>query len=271
MSCSAMMATERDRDRSRQKPNGYQASGDGRFPRIGEPVRTPAPAGNMAIQRRLNTPSVQRKCACGGNAGSSGKCAECAQKRALAASPAPLPMDGSQPQQKEDDPEMSAQPAQSPAPTATPWVTGPPIARTGEAPATSPVGGMPAPTATPWTIGAAIAVANTTICDGAGGITYQANNIGNADQVTCLQNCVNVHEASHVTDARADGSDVCTGKTAGVTVRPPNETVRKATEIKASQAEIDCLNAQLATSAAPCTEIIRTRITQMIAYRDSFK
>lgn len=50
-------------------------------------IRPLGPAGNMAIQRRLSTPAIQRTCGCGGSAAAGGECAECNAKREAAATP----------------------------------------------------------------------------------------------------------------------------------------------------------------------------------------
>lgn len=82
-----------------------------------------------------------------------------------------------------------------------------------------------------------------------------------------------VHERTHVDDMLKLKADICKGKPKGMVVEFPTNVIA-ATEIRASQAEIDCLEALL--KAAQCTdneckETINARISQMQKYRDSFK
>jgi hypothetical protein len=85
-----------------------------------------------------------------------------------------------------------------------------------------------------------------------------------------MRDCLTNHEASHRADALAANATVCKDKANGSQVNfGPGE--QKPSEIKASQVEIDCLNAKLPAASAACKPAIQQRITQMTAYRDSFK
>jgi hypothetical protein len=122
-----------------------------------------------------------------------------------------------------------------------------------------------------WSVGAPVAGINTIVCDGSGGVATQIGYIGNATETACLRDCVEVHENSHKSDAIAANANICNGATAGNTVRADAGAQQKATEIKASNAEIACLQAKLAGASATCKPIITARITQMEQFRDSFK
>jgi uncharacterized protein DUF4157 len=110
---------------------------------------------------------------------------------------------------------------------------------------------------------------NTIICDGSGGISVQLGNTGTADQTACLSDCMKKHEETHKADALADNAKICDGQSANRIVTFDTQAERSATEIKSSNAEIDCLKAKPET--AKCKTIIKDRIKQMKTYRDSFK
>jgi hypothetical protein len=122
-----------------------------------------------------------------------------------------------------------------------------------------------------WSIGDPVAGINTIVCNGSGGITTQLGATGNADQTRCLKDCIESHEQSHRADALAEKANICSGVAAGKTVRPDAGAQQKATEIKASNAEINCLTPQLPKVGEVCKNIMQARIKQMEAYRDSFK
>ena len=79
------------------------------------------------------------------------------------------------------------------------------------------------------------------------------------------------HEESHMHDAMAAKPKVCKGKADGVLVAANAGKQTKATEIAASNAEIECLKTKQKTGCEPCKQIIDQRINQMEGYRDSFK
>lgn len=109
---------------------------------------------------------------------------------------------------------------------------------------------------------------NTIVCDGSGGIRVQLGNIGGNK---CLADCAQKHEEVHIADALAINKDICKGKEDGICILwTPEE--RKPSEVKASDAEIDCLKEKLKNNCPKeCVEEVKARIKQMEAYRDSFK
>jgi len=120
-----------------------------------------------------------------------------------------------------------------------------------------------------WVVGGAATPGTNTIkCDGSGGIVVQAEGTGNAAQTACLGDCIIQHEESHRTDALAANANICNGATSGNIVTVNTAAERKATEVRASNVEINCLRAKPETDA--CRATIADRIRQMIAYRDSF-
>ncbi|MGH7525493.1 MAG: DUF4157 domain-containing protein [Gemmatimonadales bacterium] len=123
-----------------------------------------------------------------------------------------------------------------------------------------------------WSVnGPAIARLNTIVCNGAGGIRVQLGSTGNADQTRCLSDCMRSHELSHAGDALGSDKDICKGKVSGSQINTAGGAERKATEIKASNAELGCLRPQVAKVGVVCKKIIEARIKQIEGYRDSFK
>jgi hypothetical protein len=123
-----------------------------------------------------------------------------------------------------------------------------------------------------WSVnGPSVATLNTIVCDGADGISVQLGGTGDADQTRCLSDCMRSHEQSHAADALAANKDICKGKASGSQVNTAAGAEQKATEIKASNAELACLRPQVPKVGTVCKRIIEARITQMEAYRDSFK
>jgi hypothetical protein len=110
---------------------------------------------------------------------------------------------------------------------------------------------------------------NTIVCDGKGRIRVQLGGTGNAVQAECLSDCMTQHELSHKTDALADNAKICEGQGANRIVTWDTQAERNVTEIKSSNVEIDCLKAKKASDK--CNTIVKDRIKQMEAYRDSFK
>jgi len=117
--------------------------------------------------------------------------------------------------------------------------------------------------------GAADTSTNTIVCDGKGGVRVQLGGTGTPAQAACLSDCIEKHEQSHRSDALGAKPEVCKDQTDGTQVTFNGE--QKPSEIKASNVEIDCLNAKLPGAGADCKETIKSRIEQMKGYRDSFK
>jgi hypothetical protein len=80
-----------------------------------------------------------------------------------------------------------------------------------------------------------------------------------------------MHEGSHRADALAANADVCKDSADGVQVTFSDVPEQKASEIKASNVEIDCLNGKKPSASATCKPIIEGRIKQIQDYRDSFR
>jgi hypothetical protein len=110
---------------------------------------------------------------------------------------------------------------------------------------------------------------NTIVCDGKGGVTTQLGATGDADQTRCLKDCMQKHEESHRSDALTAKADICKGQAANTQVTFNGE--QKASEIKASNVEINCIKPQLPKVGEVCKKIMQERIKQMEKYRDSFK
>ena len=88
----------------------------------------------------------------------------------------------------------------------------------------------------------------------------------------CVKLCVYNHELSHAEDALKAEPDICQDKADGTQVLSSDSEERAASEIKASQVEIDCLNSGLTSKCPVCNrKAVRNRIKQMEKYRDSFK
>jgi hypothetical protein len=123
-----------------------------------------------------------------------------------------------------------------------------------------------------WSVnGPAVATLNAIVCDGSGGVRVQLGNTGHADQTRCLSDCMRNHELSHRADALAANADICKDKANGSQVNTAVGDEQKATEIKASNVEIDCLTPQIPRVGEVCKRIMQDRVTQMQAYRDSFR
>ena len=86
-----------------------------------------------------------------------------------------------------------------------------------------------------------------------------------------LEGCIRVHELSHIEDIKKKNKNICKGKKKGMrVVASPDE--RPATEIKAANAEIECLKALLTNNCGDyCKKIIEARIKEEEEYRDEFK
>jgi hypothetical protein len=126
-----------------------------------------------------------------------------------------------------------------------------------------------------WVIGTqADPGTNTIICDGAGGVTTQTDGTGDAEQTACLGDCIRKHEESHRADALAANANICKGQVKGLVPSFSNNGEQKASEVKASNVEIDCLKSKLKWTWLPwnkkCVPAINARVTQMEQYRDSF-
>jgi uncharacterized protein RhaS with RHS repeats len=109
---------------------------------------------------------------------------------------------------------------------------------------------------------------NTIVCDGSGDIVAQVAPLPPLDQF-CLGDCIRKHEQSHVDDALHQSATLCVGKPKGTWVLFSNIPEQKASEIKASQAEIACLKKK--SLCTNCDNAIKSRIKQIEKYRDTFR
>ena len=110
---------------------------------------------------------------------------------------------------------------------------------------------------------------NTIVCNGKGGIRVQRGNKNAPNTPNALLECIDKHEQSHADDALKSNPDVCKNKADGTQVTMA-DSEQKASEVKASNAEIDCLKKALKGCSASDKPWIDNRINQIEKYRDSF-
>src|ERR1043166_7713932 len=92
---------------------------------------------------------------------------------------------------------------------------------------------------------------NTIVCDGIGGIRIRrGHNAPNTPQ--CILSCIDQHELSHAEDALKANPNICQHKADGTQVLYDPKTEQKPSERKASQREIDCLQAALKCPTKDC-------------------
>jgi RHS repeat-associated protein len=114
---------------------------------------------------------------------------------------------------------------------------------------------------------------NTIVCNGHGGIGIQIlpATLGKTPQeIQCVLGCARLHEQIHIGDALAANPKICRGQAKGVIVAF-DPGAKKASEIKASDAEIDCLWKEYHQGCKDCKQTILDRISDVEAYRDLFK
>jgi len=117
---------------------------------------------------------------------------------------------------------------------------------------------------------------NTVVCKEHGRMGIQLGNLatlGGPKEIECLEDCARVHEESHLADDKAANPKICKGQSPGVMVGFSNPAEQKVGEIKASNAELDCLRDKLEHGCKKdgCGPIILNRIGDVRAYRDYFK
>jgi RHS repeat-associated protein len=112
---------------------------------------------------------------------------------------------------------------------------------------------------------------NTIVCDGDDGIEPQILPIDPASAACGIGDCIKAHERSHIADVQASNKAICKGKPRGMRIVATSKSESAATEIKASETEIACLERSLLQKCDSCDQIIKARISQMKKYRDSFK
>jgi RHS repeat-associated protein len=112
---------------------------------------------------------------------------------------------------------------------------------------------------------------NTIVCDGHGHIRVQIGfpetlGDGSPKAIQCLIGCARVHEQSHLGDALAANPKVCKGQAKGRIVASEPPAVR-ASEVRADDAELDCLRNELDHGCKGCGAIILDRITEVESHR----
>lgn len=133
------------------------------------------------------------------------------------------------------------------------------------------------------TTGQASANENTIVCNGSGGI---AVHLGELDPLNreCLGDCMATHEQSHIADALGQNPNICAGVAPGTRVEASGSgrtaaaahaallKEQAATEIKASNIEINCLRARLAKMDCDdkCKSVVEQRIQQITQYKNRF-
>jgi RHS repeat-associated protein len=114
---------------------------------------------------------------------------------------------------------------------------------------------------------------NTIVCNGHGGIGIQIvpATLGKTPKdIQCVIDCARLHEQIHMGDALAGNPKVCKGQAKGVIVGFDPKT-KRASEIKASDAEIDCLWNAYHKGCKDCKQTILDRIGDVEGYRDFYK
>jgi RHS repeat-associated protein len=122
-----------------------------------------------------------------------------------------------------------------------------------------------------WGIDESDAKINTIVCDGKGGIEVQIGTANDAEALKCTKGCIEAHERSHMADALAFDKNICKDVAKGRIPGFLDQKERSESEIKASNVEITCLEAELKKCPAECKDTIKRRIKQMEEYRDGFK
>lgn len=112
---------------------------------------------------------------------------------------------------------------------------------------------------------------NTIVCDGKGGIRVQLGSKNVPSTPSCILDCIKQHEESHKGDALKENPDICKGKADGTYVLA-SKSAQAATERKASEAELDCLNRVLTQCPdRDCSvDRVQARINQVTQFHDSF-
>jgi hypothetical protein len=111
---------------------------------------------------------------------------------------------------------------------------------------------------------------NRVVCLGDGGIGPQLDDTGDRQQTACLKDCIETHERSHIEDVLAEDPGICRDSRAGNALGFKSEAKQKASEIKAYNAEVNCLIDKLPTAGAGCKRIILSRIKDVEKFCDSF-
>jgi len=114
--------------------------------------------------------------------------------------------------------------------------------------------------------------ANTIVCDGHGHIRVQIGfpetlGDGSPKAIQCLIGCARVHEESHRADALASNPKVCKGKGLKGRIVASEPPATRASEVRADDAELDCLRNELDHGCKGCGPIILERVTEVENHR----
>jgi RHS repeat-associated protein len=98
---------------------------------------------------------------------------------------------------------------------------------------------------------------NTVVCDGHGHMRVQFRKPApSPDVARCTQDCVRVHEESHIEDALKTNPKVCKGQLENKVVGFSNPEEKKIGELKAFNAELDCLENKVNHLCKGCFQAI---------------
>jgi hypothetical protein len=76
-----------------------------------------------------------------------------------------------------------------------------------------------------------------------------------------------VHEQKHIDDLNKMNSSICRVATPGQPIRPP-KSMADQMEVRAYDAEINCLNKKLSGAECPCKGPLQDRINEVTNYRN---
>ena len=102
----------------------------------------------------------------------------------------------------------------------------------------------------------------TVVCDGQGGFKPELF----IDE-PCINDCLKQHEKSHIEDIQMKNPNICRGMKPGLRIDPDNYEEWRATEKKAYNVELDCLNAKLKCPNSECVDQILNRKTDILLVR----
>ncbi|MGH8321682.1 MAG: RHS repeat domain-containing protein [Gammaproteobacteria bacterium] len=114
---------------------------------------------------------------------------------------------------------------------------------------------------------------NTVICDSAGNMVPQVVQYNNLNDV-CLGDCLKTHEEQHIADLKRIGTLACQGKPQGTRVTFDTLKQDYASEVRAYNAEINCLKAKLKAMKCDndqCRTIVNNRIIQIRSYMKRYE
>jgi hypothetical protein len=102
------------------------------------------------------------------------------------------------------------------------------------------------------------------ICDGHGGVTIQFPTHPTIDK--CMHDCVAVHESVHIRDLRQLSPGVCKNMGRGMRPKFDTNTQNNASEVRAYEAELQCLKKKLESMSGcgdECRKFIEFQISNI--------